>query len=200
MLGLASSFLAKLAPGDKLEALVRPGKDRFKPPKTPRSVPMIMVCAGAGIAPFRAFVEHRAEIIRHDPSISQTLAPALLYVGCRNIQEALYVDELTKWEEAGAVKVRWVYSRPICDGAEVLQGSKYVQDQVWADKDEVVALWDKGARIYVCGSRELSQGMKGVAKRIYEDVARSRCGPKDEQAIDAWWLGIIRERYAVDVF
>ncbi|CAH0045995.1 unnamed protein product [Clonostachys solani] len=197
VVGLASGFLAKLAPGDRFKASVRPGKDRFRPPQDLSSAPMIMVCIGAGIAPFRGFIQHRAEAIRRDPSAS--LAPAVLYAGCRNGQEKLYAGELAEWEQKGAVKVRWAFSRPNPQSESVgTQG--YVQDQVWTDRADVVPLWDDGARVYVCGSRALSQGVRDVAKRIYGEVARSRCGPKDEDAVNEWWLDVIRERYAVDVF
>jgi cytochrome P450/NADPH-cytochrome P450 reductase len=160
---------------------------------------MIMLCIGAGIAPFRGFIQHRAEAIRRDPSAS--LAPAVLYVGCRSAQEKLYAGELAEWEQKGAVKVRWVFSRPTSQGESgVVAPQGYVQDQVWTDRADVVPLWDEGARVYVCGSRALSQGVRDVVKRIYGDVARSRCGPKDEEAVNEWWLDVIRERYAVDVF
>uniref|UniRef100_A0A8H7NPF5 Bifunctional cytochrome P450/NADPH--P450 reductase n=1 Tax=Bionectria ochroleuca TaxID=29856 RepID=A0A8H7NPF5_BIOOC len=199
VVGLASGFLARLAPGDRFKASVRPGKDRFRPPQDLSSAPMIMLCIGAGIAPFRGFIQHRAEAIRRDPSVS--LAPAVLYVGCRSAQEKLYAGELAEWEQKGAVKVRWVFSRPTSQGESgVVAPQGYVQDQVWTDRADVVPLWDEGARVYVCGSRALSQGVRDVVKRIYGDVARSRCGPKDEEAVNEWWLDVIRERYAVDMF
>ncbi|VUC25933.1 unnamed protein product [Clonostachys rosea] len=199
VVGLASGFLARLSPGDKFKVTVRAGKDRFRPPHDLSSTPMIMVCIGAGIAPFRGFVQHRVESIRRDPSAAQSLAPAILYVGCRNATEKLYAGELAEWEQKGAVKVRWVFSRP-GPQTETVGAQGYVQDQVWTDRADVVPLWDEGARVYVCGSRALSQGMREVAKRIYGDVARSRCGPKADEAVNEWWLDVIRDRYAVDVF
>lgn len=47
--GLASHYLASLKAGDTLKCLVRRGNPRFKPES--HSAPMIMVCAGSGIAP-----------------------------------------------------------------------------------------------------------------------------------------------------
>ncbi len=57
--GVASTFLARLAPGDRLAVVVRPSNAAFHLPNDP-SVPVIMFCAGSGLAPFRAFVEERA--------------------------------------------------------------------------------------------------------------------------------------------
>ncbi len=58
-LGTASNFLAQLIPGLKLRAAIRPSGEGFHPPADPR-VPMIMIAAGTGMAPFRAFVQERA--------------------------------------------------------------------------------------------------------------------------------------------
>lgn len=57
--GTASTFLAGLVPGIRIRAAVRPSSEAFHPPADP-SVPMIMLGAGSGIAPFRAFVQERS--------------------------------------------------------------------------------------------------------------------------------------------
>ncbi|KAH7322485.1 cytochrome P450 [Stachybotrys elegans] len=197
--GLASGFLASLQPDAIFEVSVRRGKDLFRPPLDLASVPMIMVCIGTGIAPFRGFVQHRVEMLRRDPSLANGLAPALLYAGFRKPEDALYVDELERWQTEGAIKVRWVYSETHASLTED-EASRYVQGELWANKDEAVRMWDMGARVYVCGSRSLSKGMREMAKKIYSDVAEKRCGTKAEEDIEEWWADVIRERYAVDVF
>ena len=57
--GVASSYLAHLQPGDRVSLAVRPSNARFHPPADPRT-PIVMICAGSGVAPFRGFLQDRA--------------------------------------------------------------------------------------------------------------------------------------------
>ncbi|KAI4592086.1 hypothetical protein KJ359_011877 [Pestalotiopsis sp. 9143b] len=119
-IGVATSCLSGLQPGDLISASVRPSHDAFHLPGDPQKTPIIMVAAGTGIAPFRAFVEERAAMI----ATGQTLAPAVLYHGCRSLgKDDLYAQELAKWEASGAVTVKRTYSR---DPARA-DGCKYKQ-------------------------------------------------------------------------
>lgn len=92
---------------------------------------MIMICAGSGIAPFRAFIDHRAELLRrrHD---HQPLAPAILYAGHRSPAHAPYASELEEWQAAGIVDVRYAYSRGGAKaGSEELPAKgRHVQDRI----------------------------------------------------------------------
>lgn len=195
--GLASHFLANLKVGDSLSCSVRPGQPRFSPPEDPTSTPTIMICAGAGLAPFRGFVQDRAERLRRDPGLGEKMAPALLYVGCRGPEHELYAAELRAWQDAGAVKVRHAYSR---QGAQPGDHLGYVQDRPWADREELARMWDDGARVYVCGSRAVSHGVRDVVQKIYREQAEQRCGSKTDAEVEGWWIEILRDRYAADVF
>lgn len=197
-LGLASHFLSGLQPGDTLSCSIRPGQSRFSPPADPVSTPMIMVCAGTGLAPFRAFIQDRGERLRRDPGV--VLAPALLYVGCRSPRDALYAGELQNWQDAGVVEVRYAYSQIEMQSNDPVRSPRYVQDRVWSEREDLVRIWEDGAKVYVCGSRAVSHGVRDVIRRIYGEKAEERCGPKSDVEIDAWWVEILRERYAVEVF
>lgn len=190
--GLASYYLASLKAGDTLKCMVRRGNPRFKPEI--HSAAMIMVCAGSGIAPFRAFVEHRAEALERD----QPLPPALLYVGLRSPAHALYASELEAWQAMGAVEVRYAYSRGV--GGEGGENGMHVQDRLWADREELCRLWEEGARVYVCGGRGVSHGVREVVRRVYREQAEKRCGAGTEADVEAWWVEALRERYVVEVF
>ncbi|KAI1773479.1 hypothetical protein F4818DRAFT_452951 [Hypoxylon cercidicola] len=165
-----------------------------------------MICAGAGVAPFAGFVAHRAaqQARGRDPlAADPEPAPAILFVGCRSPRHAPRGAELSRLAD-----VRYAYSR---DGGEEREGGGggggggkgfvgYVQDRVWADREELARLWGDGARVYVCGSRAVSRGVKEVVRRIYREAAERRCGAKTEAEVDEWWVDILRDRYAVDVF
>lgn len=164
-----------------------------------------MICAGSGIAPFRGFVAHRAELMRRDPG-KRLLRPAVLYVGCRGPGFRLYEEEFESWMRGGVVDVRYAFSRLSLGGGDGKDDDKdgfpgYVQDRVYAERVELARLWDQGARVYVCGSRDVSQGVKEVVRKIYREVAAEQgCRAKTETEVEEWRVGILRERYAVDVF
>lgn len=198
--GLASYYLANLNVGNSLRCSVRPGQQRFRPPVDLVSTPMIMICAGSGIAPFRGFVQERVERLTRDPSLAQRLAPALLYVGCRGPEQALYAAELRRWQESGAVEVRFAYSRHELPSETDLLKAGYVQDRIWEEREELVQLWEDGAKVFVCGSRWVSHGVKDAMQKIYKEQVESRCGHKTDDDAQKWWVEILRDRCAVEIF
>ncbi len=200
--GVATSYLAALQPGDRLYVAVRPtSTSAFRLPDQAAmaTTPIICVAAGAGLAPFRGFIEERAALLATGAC---ALAPALLFFGCRGAEmDDLYRDEFDKWQEAGAVDVRRAFSRV---ESEEAQGSKYVQDRLWRDRGEILQLWERGARVYVCGSRHVGDEVKKVMGRIIVGGAKLKQGetgdePTEEQ-VAQWFDSVRNERYALDVF
>ena len=120
------------------------------------------------------------------------LAPALLFLGCRDPEvDALYAEELARWQGMGAVDVRHAYSR----ATERSEGCRYVQDRLYHDKEDVFELWMMGAKVYICGGREVGVGVEDVCVKLAAEG-----GDRDEAAARKWWEGIRNERYATDVF
>ncbi|KAF2638095.1 NADPH-cytochrome P450 reductase-like protein [Massarina eburnea CBS 473.64] len=191
--GVASSYLSSLAPGDKLHVSVRSSHQAFHLPKDAQNVPVIMIAAGTGMAPFRGFLQERAAQI----GAGRSLAPALLFYGCRNPEEDfLYAPLLQRWAELGAVDIRPAFSRL----SEASEGCKYVQDRLWRDREDVVELWDKGARLFVCGGREMGKGVEEACLKIAGEARRARGGEGNEEKVREWWEGLRNERFATDVF
>jgi len=123
-LGVASNFLAKLKPGDLVQVAVRPSANAFTLPADP-SVPLVLFCAGSGLAPMRGFIQERATQIQ---SGRKDVGKVLLFYGCRDPEEDyMYSDaELKEWGQVGAVDVRPAFSR----AKEQSEGCKYVQECV----------------------------------------------------------------------
>lgn len=193
-IGVASSFLAALRPGDKLNVAVRPSHSAFHLPADAETTPVICVAAGTGVAPFRGFVQERAAMI----AAGRKLAPAVLFYGCREPgKDDLYPEEFAKWEEAGAVKIFRVYSRK----PELSQGRKHVQDALWEERHDYTPLWDQGARLYVCGSRAVGDAVTETALRLYT-AGEKKKHDKDisEDEAKQWWEQLRNARYATDVF
>lgn len=205
--GVATSFLASLAAGDKLLVSVRPTHTAFRPPPAEggadeTTTPIICAAAGAGLAPFRGFVQERAARLlssscnpgRRRPP----LAPPLLFFGCRAPRaDDLYRDEFDAWQAMGAVDVRRAFSRvattTTAEAGEA-RGCRHVQDRIWRDREEVSALWERGARVYVCGSRQVGDAVRRVMGRIVLGDGAT------EEEITQWYAGVRNDRYATDVF
>ncbi|RQT31335.1 bifunctional cytochrome P450/NADPH--P450 reductase [Burkholderia cepacia] len=186
--GVASSYLARLDAGDGVSVAVRPSNARFRPPAEP-GLPMIMICAGSGIAPFRGFLQERAL----QKARGENVGPSLLFFGIDDPDvDFLYRDELDGWANLGVVDVMPAYSnRPE-------QGARFVQDKVWLEREKVAALFAQGATVYVCGDgKNMAPAVRATLGRIYQEAT----GENDENA-RAWVDTMEREhgRYVADVF
>jgi cytochrome P450 / NADPH-cytochrome P450 reductase len=216
--GVASTYLASLRPGDRAHVSVRPSNTGFRPPVDLKT-PMIMACAGSGLAPFRGFMMERAEKIRGrrasifdgEAKNVEEPAKAILYVGCRTKgKDDIHAEELEEWERLGAVKVRWAYSRPDADDGTVAQ---HIHDCMQADKEELIELFNQGARIYVCGSTGVGNAVKSTVRDIYLEERKKKIAAgtladtdapadADDETASTQFFEKMRtkQRYVTDVF
>lgn len=191
--GVATSYLSSLREGDMLHVSVRPSHAAFHLPANNVKTPVIMIAAGAGIAPFRGFIQERAEI----QGAGGTIAPGMLYFGCREPdKDDLYRQELDKWESSGVISVRRAYSRKV----EESEGSRYVQNQLWRDRDLVMDLWEKGAQVYICGSRAVGDSVKAMFIDVCLDAAKKQGKEMSREDTSKWFEGLKNTRYAIDIF
>lgn len=185
--GIASSYLERSMPGDRVAVAVKQSDPAFSPP--PLSTPVIMVCAGSGLAPFRGFLHDRAQ-----QSADEGVAPepALLFFGCDAPDlDLLYQDELDALQRDGIVEVRTAFSTTPRDG------QRFVQDRLWADRADVIELYKQGATIFVCGDGQaMAPAVRDTVARIYADAT----GVDSTQAED--WIRQCEadKRYVADVF
>ncbi|MCD0449783.1 hypothetical protein LO762_11365 [Actinocorallia sp. API 0066] len=187
--GAASAYLGRAAPGTPIAVTVLPSAGAFRPPPS-LATPMVMACAGTGIAPFRAFLQDRALRAREE---GVRPAPALLFFGCDHPEvDYLYRDELAAWSEAGVVDVRTAFSAAPRDGV------RYVQDRLWRDRADVVELFRAGAVFYVCGDgRRMAPAVHATCARIYREATGASPAEAEE------WLTRMRfhhGRYLTDAF
>ncbi|VUC32293.1 unnamed protein product [Clonostachys rosea] len=192
-IGVATSYLSTLQPGDTLHVAVRQSHQAFHLPSDPEKTPLLCMAAGAGIAPFRGFIQERANMI----AAGRRLAPAVLFFGCRSpATDDLYREELDEWQRIGAVDVRRAYSRET--GAAESKGCKYVQDRAWHDREELMKLWKEGAKVYVCGSKAVGESVKEVMIRMRKEMVPE--GEQDDEKLQEWFNSLRNVRYVVDVF
>ncbi|CAF1196954.1 unnamed protein product [Rotaria sp. Silwood1] len=184
-IGVASNYLANLKEGDQVSCSVRASNVRFHPPEDTK-VPIVMIAAGTGIAPFRAFIQERAAQL----VCGREIGPTILYYGCRSDEDFLYSNELDKWSKLGAVQVKSVFSR------QANNKNKYVQDLLWEDRNEIANLYCNGARFYTCGSaKKVGASVKTCFTKIIAEI--KQC---DEEEAAKILEEISLDRYSVDVF
>jgi len=133
-LGSASNYLA--APGETVPVYIAPNP-RFRLPENP-AAPAIMIGAGTGVAPYRAFLEKR--------EAAGAGGENWLFFGDRNFaSDFLYQVEWARYRKDGLLTRHDVaFSR---DQAEKV----YVQDRIRERGAEVFAWLERGAHVYVCG-------------------------------------------------
>ncbi|KAK2037420.1 bifunctional P-450:NADPH-P450 reductase [Colletotrichum somersetense] len=192
--GLATTYMSSLEKGDMLQVAVRRSHANFRLPSKSSSHPIIMVAAGTGIAPFRGFVQERAELQVTD----QSSTPAsMLFFGCRDPdKDDLYRDNFDEWESRGVVSVWRAYSRKI----EASKGCKYVQDRLWKERHHVMCAWNRGANIYVCGSQAVGEAVRNILIDIFLDFSVKNGKDTSREDVGLWFDGLKNSRYVVDVF
>ncbi len=144
--GLASSQLTALEPGDTVIAFrranpgFRPGRGR---------APLILIGAGTGIGPLAGFVRGNAR-----------QRPIHLFFGIRHPEsDFLYGEEMPAWrEERRLTRLVTAASR----GAR----PHYVQDALRGDAAELARLIRDGARVMVCGGRDMAAGVADALAEI----------------------------------
>lgn len=185
-LGVCSSFLDRL-PDQQIACFVRPAPS-FRLPEN-NSLPIILIGAGSGIAPFRSFWQEREAIAEREGI--DALGKCVLFFGCRmKSVDNLYGEEQSQLLRRGIMyKVFTALSR---------EGSKtYVQDEVYAQKSLVFELLDKeGAHVYVCGDAGMADGVRKSLQNVY--VSEATIDESEAQnAIDNLFND---NRYHEDVF
>lgn len=193
ILGVTTNYLKTLGPGEKAQIAIKKSHYSFHLPAN-RDQPIIMVCAGTGVAPFRAFVEERAAKIKAGWKFGQ----ALLFIGCKNQHsDRLYAEEFDEWERVGAVQLFYAFSQE----EEASHGCRYVQERIYREKELVRSLFAVGAKVFVCGSGRLGKGVKEVSKRIFRESTKALGEEKSEKDIDDWFDSLkVQERWSSDVF
>jgi len=179
--GAASAFLAALEEGAQVPVFVEPN-ERFRVPAD-ASRDIVMIGPGTGVAPFRGFVQERAE--------TGAAGRNWLFFGARHFNsDFLYQVE---WQDALQKKelhrLDLAFSR---DQADKI----YVQDRLRERGRDLYDWLQGGAHLYVCGA--IGMG-KDVHAALLDVVAAHNGGDADAAA--DYLSTLQREgRYARDVY
>jgi sulfite reductase (NADPH) flavoprotein alpha-component len=149
--GLCSEFLHGLAPGDRIEGFVRRNPD-FRPAGGNR--PLILIGAGAGVAPLAGFVRH-----------NRPGRPAYMFFGTRHPRsDYLYEQELaTALEDHRLTGLDVAFSR--------VSGGQYVQQRLAVEGDLLRQLVSAGAQILVCGGLDMAREVRATLDAVLQPLA-----------------------------
>jgi sulfite reductase (NADPH) flavoprotein alpha-component len=139
-LGVASGQVAeRLEIGDKIPVYVHKNPN-FRLPENPQT-PIIMIGAGTGIAPYRSFLEERAE--------EGIEGKAWLFFGDQHfVTDFLYQTELQRHLADGTLtNLSVAFSRDT-------EHKVYVQHRLLENAEEVFKWIEEGAVIYICGDEK----------------------------------------------
>jgi len=180
--GTASTYLAdRLEEGDTVSVYVE-RNSRFRLPS--EDVPIIMIGPGTGIAPFRAFVEQRAE--------QGSAGDNWLFFGDRHFDsDFLYQLEWQRYLKRGNLtRLDVAFSR---DQRQKI----YVQDRIRENSKEIFRWLERGAALYVCGD---SKRMAGDVNDALIDVLVNEGGMDAEAAAEKLKALRGEGRYQRDVY
>ena len=185
--GVCSNHLAASSDHSTVFVFVRDPGIAFRPPENPQ-LPMIMVGAGTGLAPYRGFLQERAALKHRGIPVAESL----LFFGCRNPEaDYLYADELAEFANQGIVSVVPAFSR--IPG----QPRQYVQDAITAHAEDVWALLEADAHVFVCGN---ANTIAPAVRAALIDIQRQRTGGSSAEG-DAWLADLRAEnRYVEDIW
>ena len=138
--GQATRFLNKLKIGAEVVVSVKPSVMKLPPSS---SQPLIMAGLGTGLAPFRAFVQHRA----WEKQQGKEIGSVLLYMGSRHQREEYcYGEEWEAYQDAGVITLLGrAFSR---DQPQKI----YIQDRMRQTMNDIIQAYLKeDGAFYLCG-------------------------------------------------
>lgn len=181
--GVASSYLAERAqPGAILPVFIHHGK-HFRLPAD-GATPIIMVGAGTGIAPFRAYLEERRET-------GATGKNWLFFGDQRAATDFLYGEELLEMRREGFLsELELAFSRDQVD-------KLYVQHRMAERGQDLFAWLESGAHFYVCGD---ASKMAGDVHQMLISVVEKAGGMSPDSAAQYVQDLEKAKRYQKDVY
>ncbi len=179
--GHCSYYLSQLKEGDSVEFFIQ-RNSRFKLPQD-GSKDVIMVGPGTGIAPFRSFVQERAE--KGDSGRNW------LFFGEQHAHlDFLYQLEWQDFLSNGVLsRIDLAFSR---DQKQKI----YVQDRLRERGEELIGWLEGGAHLYVCGRKD---PMSMDVENTLLDLLEQKLGAREEAEN---YLALLAEedRYVKDVY
>ncbi|NOX42333.1 MAG: assimilatory sulfite reductase (NADPH) flavoprotein subunit [Gammaproteobacteria bacterium] len=151
-LGGASGYLIERIEEDSPLDVYLVKNNSFRLP-VEKTRPVIMIGAGTGIAPFRAFIQQRAD--------DGDSGPNWLVYGNRHFHhDFLYQLEIQQHHNSGLLsRVDLAFSRD-------QESKKYVQHRLLENSSELFRWLEEGAYLYVCGSTRMGAAVHDALTNV----------------------------------
>lgn len=181
--GACSTYLSDRIEIDSQVSVFIEKNPGFKLPES-EETPVILVGAGTGIAPYRAFLQHR--------EANNQKGKTWLFFGERRFHsDFLYQLEWQKLLKDGYLeKIDVAFSR---DQTEKI----YIQQRLLENQGEVFNWLKKGANIYLCGDmKQMARDVQSTLLRIFETEG----GMSEEKALEYMKTLKKEKRFQTDVY
>ena len=158
--GLCSGQLIGLEVGQTAQGFLRPNPD-FR--LDSKQTPLILIGAGTGVGPLAGFIRTQGARM-----------PVHLWFGARHPDTDMFFDEeLTAWSDTGQLTgLRTAFSR---------SGERhYVQDVLRQDATALQNLIADGAKVMVCGGRDMAQGVRDALSDVLAPLGLSAAALKSQ--------------------
>ncbi|NNE51198.1 MAG: benzoyl-CoA 2,3-epoxidase subunit BoxA [Sulfitobacter sp.] len=156
--GVCSNYVCDLNKGDKVQ-VTGPFGATFLLPSDPEAR-LLMICTGTGSAPMRSFTMARQR------SVGKKNGGMVMFFGARTPDSLPYFGPLNK-VPSSLLQKHLVFSR--MPG----QDKEYVQDRMRVEEDIVAEmLEDPRTHIYICGLKEMEEGVERAFTNIAESVGQ----------------------------
>lgn len=181
--GACSTYLADQIDVDSQVSVFIEKNPAFKLPENGET-PVILIGAGTGVAPYRAFLQHRE-------ANNQKGKTWLFFGDRRSHSDFLYQTEWQKLLKDGYLeKIDVAFSR---DQEEKI----YVQNRLIEKQKEVFDWLNKGANIYLCGDmKQMARDVQKTLLRIFETEG----GMSEEKALEYLKTLKKEKRFQTDVY
>jgi sulfite reductase (NADPH) flavoprotein alpha-component len=176
-------FVCLCFQGDRAAIFVK--ESLFRLPKDP-SKKIVMVGAGTGIAPFRAFMQQRAA----EADAGTRVGESMLFYGCDNgDHDFLHRAEVEGYAARGLVSIY-----PAFFHTQLM----FVQHRI---REQAQLLWksieEEQCSLYICGGKQMAQGVEEVLR---DDVLVG-VGQMSTDDAEEYLQQMLRDRrYQKDVF
>jgi sulfite reductase (NADPH) flavoprotein alpha-component len=166
--GLSSGQLTMLEPGQQVRGFLRRNPDFHAGCDR---TPLILIGAGTGVGPLAGFIR-----------ANERRRPMHLFFGLRYTDsDFLYREELSNWLDKGRLS-------HLCIAASRGDRPQYVQDVLRQEAPQISDAILQGAKVMVCGGREMSRGVTDALIDILKPLGLTPAMLKDG------------ERYVEDVY
>lgn len=184
--GVCSNYLQDVTIGSDVYVFIRNAPSFYLPKSM--TIPIITVGPGTGIAPFRAFWQHRSALLEKQ----QTLGRMLLFFGCRQKELVLYQREKDEMVSRGVMqKVFLALSR------EPNHPKRYVQQDLQEQATEIYKIMAmEDGHFYVCGDCTMAEDVYRTLRNILQ-----KQGNMNDKEVEKYMLSLRENgRYHEDIF